>query len=223
MSKGKDFRAPRKRGFDDDGPMSYNSKPRSARGFGGAPDSGGFGGAPIGGPSSAPINSSAPAVDALVKWFKADKGYGFVELAGGQGDAFLHANALHAAGHDTVPAGAKLRVQVGAGAKGAQVTRVLEVDTTGVVERPQRPSSDGLRPRRVAPDPSTAVSVTGKVKWFDDAKGFGFVASEDGGKDVFVHISILGPAGISHLAEGQQVTMRVVDTPKGREAISLSL
>src|SRR5579871_2176908 len=224
MSKGKDFRAPRKRGFDDDGPMSYESRPRPSRGYGGAPDAGGFGGGQMGGaPSSAPINSSAPAVDAVVKWFKADKGYGFVELAGGQGDAFLHANALHAAGHDTVPAGAKLRVQVGAGAKGAQVTRVLEVDATGIVERPQRSSSDGLRPRRVAPDPSTAVSVTGKVKWFDDAKGFGFVASEDGGKDVFVHISILGPAGISHLAEGQQVNMRVVDTPKGREAISLSL
>ena len=221
MSKGKDFR-PRKRGFDDDGPMSYESRPRPSRGYGGAPEGGGFGSPPMGG-SSAPINSGAPPVDAVVKWFKADKGYGFVELAGGQGDAFLHANALHAAGHDTVPAGAKLRVQVGAGAKGAQVTRVLEVDTAGVVERPQRPSGDGLRPRRVAPDPSSAVSVTGKVKWFDDAKGFGFVASEDGGKDVFVHISILGPAGISHLAEGQQVTMRVVDTPKGREAISLSL
>ena len=144
MSKGKDFRAPRKRGFDDDGPMSYDSKPRSSRGFGGAPDGGGFGGGPMGGPSSAPINSSAPAVDALVKWFKADKGYGFVELAGGAGDAFLHANALHAAGHDTVPAGAKLRVQVGAGAKGAQVTRVLEVDTAGVVERPQRSSAMGF-------------------------------------------------------------------------------
>ena len=82
---------------------------------------------------------------------------------------------------------------------------------------------DGPRPRRVAPDPSTAIAVTGKVKWFDDAKGFGFVASDDGGKDVFVHISILGPAGITSLAEGQQVNMRVVDTPKGREAISLSL
>ena len=226
MSKGKDFR-PRKRGFDDDGPMSYESRPRPSRSLRRRPEGGGFGGPPMGGPS-APINSGAPPVDAVVKWFKADKGYGFVELAGGQGDAFLHANALHAAGHDTVPAGAKLRVQVGAGAKGAQVTRVLEVDTAGVVERPQRPSGDGFRdgprpPRRVAPDPSTAVSVTGKVKWFDDAKGFGFVASEDGGKDVFVHISILGPAGISHLAEGQQVTMRVVDTPKGREAISLSL
>ena len=227
MSKGKDFRAPRKRGFDDDGPMPYESRPRPSRSFGGGPEGGGFGGPPMGG-ASAPIDSGAPPVDAVVKWFKADKGYGFVELAGGAGDAFLHANALHAAGHDTVPAGAKLRVQVGAGAKGAQVTRVLEVDTAGVVERPPQRSSgdgfrDGPRPRRVAPDPSTAVSVTGKVKWFDDAKGFGFVASEDGGKDVFVHISVLGHAGISHLAEGQQVTMRVVDTPKGREAISLSL
>jgi CspA family cold shock protein len=219
MSKGKDFR-PRKRGFDDDGPMSYDAKPR--RSFGGAPDAG-FGGAPMGGPSSGPMSSNAPAVDATVKWFKADKGYGFVELAGGAGDAFLHANALRNAGHESVPAGAKLKVQVGAGAKGAQVTRVIEVDTAGVVERPSRPSSDGPRPRRVAPDPSTAVSVTGKVKWFDDTKGFGFVASEDGGKDVFVHISILGPAGITSLAEGQQVNMRVVDTPKGREAISLSL
>ena len=99
----------------------------------------------------------------MVKWFKADKGYGFVELAGGQGDAFLHANALHAAGHDTVPAGAKLRVVVGAGAKGAQVTRVVEVDTAGVVERPQRSFSDAPpRPRRTPPDPSTAIPVAEK-------------------------------------------------------------
>jgi CspA family cold shock protein len=223
MSKGKDFRAPRKRGFDDDGPMSFESKPRPSRGYGGTPDGGSFGGPPMGGSSSVLQNPGAPAVDAVVKWFKADKGYGFVELTGGQGDAFLHANALHASGHDTVPSGAKLRVLVGAGAKGAQVTRVLEVDTSGVVERPQRSFSEGARPRRVPPDPSTAVSLAGKVKWFDDAKGFGFVASEDGGKDVFVHISILGPAGITHLAEGQQVNMRVVDTPKGREAISLSI
>ena len=54
-----------------------------------------------------------------------------VELANGQGDAFLHANALHASGHENVPAGAKLKVTVGAGAKGAQVTRVVEVDAAG--------------------------------------------------------------------------------------------
>src|SRR5271163_3044529 len=225
MSKGKDFRAPRKRGFDDDGPMPFEPKTRSSRAFGGGPDSG-FGGASLGGPggaAAAPV--SGPTVDAVVKWFKADKGYGFVELANGQGDAFLHANALHASGHENVPAGAKLKVIVGAGAKGAQVTRVVEVDATGVVERPARPhvGGDSPRPRRVAPGPSTAVSISGRVKWFDDAKGFGFVASDDGGKDVFVHISVLGPSGISHLAEGQPVNMRVVDTPKGREAISLSI
>jgi CspA family cold shock protein len=232
MSKGKDFRAPRKRGFDDDGPMPYEPRPRGSRGFGGGPDAG-FGGPPMGGASfGSPPPATGPTVDAVVKWFKADKGYGFVELAGGQGDAFLHANALHASGHESVPSGAKLKVIVGAGAKGAQVTRVMEVDTTGVVERPARSfegggagggDRGGPRPRRVAPDPSTAVSVSGRVKWFDDAKGFGFVASDDGGKDVFVHISVLGPSGISHLAEGQPVNMRVVDTPKGREAISLSI
>ncbi|MGO8800336.1 MAG: cold-shock protein [Roseiarcus sp.] len=224
MSKGKDFRAPRKRGFDDDGPMPYESRPRPSRGFDGG--AGGFPGGPPGGVSSAPPSPVAgPAVDAVVNWFKADKGYGFVELANGQGDAFLHVNALHASGHDSVPPGAKLRVQVGAGAKGAQVTRVLEVDTSGVMERaPQRGFGDSPRPpRRAPPDLSTAVSVAGKVKWFDDAKGFGFVASDDGGKDVFVHISILGPAGLTHLSEGQSVNMRVVDTPKGREAVSLSL
>ncbi len=219
MSKGKDFR-PRKRGFDDDGPMGYEPRARPPRAFGGGPE-GGF--AQDGLSPSRPVASNTPAVDATVKWFKADKGYGFVELADGQGDAFLHANALRNAGHESVPAGAKLKVQVGAGAKGAQVTRVVEVDASGVVERPQRPAGDGPRPRRVAPDPSTAVSVTGRVKWFDDTKGFGFVASEDGGKDVFVHISVLGKAGITSLAEGQEVNMRVVDTPKGREAISLSI
>ena len=64
---------------------------------------------------------------------------------------------------------------------------------------------------------------TGTVKWFNSTKGYGFIAPDNGGKDVFVHISILGPSGITHLAEGQPVSMRVVDTPKGREALSINL
>lgn len=220
MSKGRDFRGPRKRGFDDDMPSPYETRPQrpAPRAFG-APSGGGFGG---GGDmmSSAPVG---PSVDAVVKWFKADKGFGFVELSNGAGDAFLHIGAIQAAGYETVPPGAKLKVMVGNGAKGAQVTRVLEVDTAGAVERAPARSFDSPRPARRAPDPSTAIQVSGKVKWFDDTKGFGFVSSNDGGKDIFVHISILGPAGLSHLAEGQGVSMRVVDTPKGREALSISL
>ena len=220
MSKGRDFRGPRKRGFDDDMPSPYEPRPsRPSRPFGaGAPAGGGFGG---GGDMMPP--PAGPTVDAVVKWFKADKGFGFVELSNGAGDAFLHIGAIQSAGYETVPPGAKLKVTVGNGAKGAQVTRVLEVDTAGAQERAPQRSFDSPRPVRRAPDPSTAVAVSGKVKWFDDTKGFGFVSSNDGGKDIFVHISILGPAGISHLAEGQAVSMRVVDTPKGREALSISV
>jgi cold shock protein len=217
MSKGKDFRGPKKRGFDDDGPSPYDM-PRPSR-----PSRPSFGGGGFGGPEMAPPVTGTP-VDAIVKWFKSDKGFGFVELGNGTGDAFLHIGALQAAGFETVPPGAKLKVYVGTGAKGAQVTRVLEVDTAGAAERaPQRfdPARSG-GPRR-HPDPSTAVEVTGTVKWFDDSKGFGFVQSNDGGKDVFVHISILGPSGVQHLSEGQPVTMRVVDTPKGREALRIAL
>ena len=239
MSKGKDFRGPRKRGFDDDGPMGYEPRQnRQPRSYGGAPSfdqppMGDFGGGGGGGYGRAPSAGPAPTgdpVDATVKWFKGDKGFGFVELANGTGDAFLHIGALQSAGYETVPPGSKLKVLVGQGMKGAQVTRVLEVDTSTAVEQRPRSFDGGDRgdrggpraPRRM-PDPSTATELAGTVKWFDDTKGFGFVASNDGGKDVFVHISVLRPSGIASLPEGQAVQMRVVETPKGREAVSIDL
>ncbi len=225
MSKGKDFRGPRKRGFDDDGPSPFDSPRqfRQPRSFDRPPMGGGFGGEFA--PPPATGASAANAVDAVVKWFKGDKGFGFVELANAGGDAFLHINALQSVGYESVPPGAKLKVLVANGVKGQQVTRVLEVDTAGAAERAPQRSFDASRPPppRRQPDMSNAVELQGAVKWFDGAKGFGFVQANDGGKDVFVHISILGRAGISALPEGQPVTMMVVDTQKGREAVSIAL
>ena len=172
------------------------------------------------GPSQAGDASLAAGV---VKWFNEQKGYGFVELLDGRGDAFVHINVLQAIGRDTLPPGAKVRVVVGAGPKGPQVASVVDVDASGIPARPLRgsPARPARGPRR--PDPSTAVPLNGRVKWFDEARGFGFVASEDGGKDIFVHISTLSAAGVRQLAEGQPVNMHVVETPKGREAIAIAV
>ena len=169
--------------------------------------------------------ASAPTVDAVVKWFKSDKGFGFVELGNGQGDAFLHIGALQSAGYED---GASRRQAEGP--LSATAPRACRSPACSRSTRPAPPSgplsarSATRRARSVALRiPATAVQVSGSVKWFDDNKGFGFVQSNDGGKDVFVHISILGPSGVHHLAEGQAVNMRVVDTPKGREALSITL
>ncbi len=74
---------------------------------------------------------------------------------------------------------------------------------------------------RFASGPST--EMTGTVKWYDPAKGFGFVSVNDGGKDVFVHRSALSRAGLDSLAEGQQVVLGVVEGQKGREAQSITV
>ena len=59
--------------------------------------------------------------------------------------------------------------------------------------------------------------ATGTVKWFDPAKGFGFIQPEDGSKDVFVHISAVEAAGMGSLAEGQRISYEVV-TERGKQA-----
>ena len=65
------------------------------------------------------------------------------------------------------------------------------------------------------------MSISGKVKWFNGTKGFGFIAREDNEKDVFVHVSALRKAGINRLDEGQVVTFEVEEGPKGPNAIDL--
>src|SRR5690606_4975149 len=136
-------RGQRQRGFDDDNYSMQDARAdRQGRSYA----------APPRGLQPA----DGPALDATVKMFNSDKGFGFVALADGSGDAFPHIGIVLAAGRDAPLPRTKLRVQVGQGAKGAQVTAVLEVDaSTAAAPRPRS------GPRQGRPDPSTAIGIDG--------------------------------------------------------------
>ncbi|MDD2795309.1 MAG: cold-shock protein [Acidocella sp.] len=208
-------RQPRRRGFDDDNFFGNTPPP--------PPSFSGFGSA-----------SSAPEAKATVKWYNSEKGFGFVEMADGSGDVFLHANSLQNAGFQAVTPGSILQVRVGQGQKGRQVDQVISV-TEGTGEAPagrggfggdrggfDRPRPSGPRaPRQQASGP--AVEMTGIVKWYNATKGFGFISPQSGGKDVFVHATALEQAGLPPLQEGQSVRMNVVQGAKGPEVSSISV
>ncbi len=64
--------------------------------------------------------------------------------------------------------------------------------------------------------------ATGSVKWFNEAKGFGFISQDGGGKDVFVHFSAIQGSGFKTLAEGQKVSFDIQDGPKGPQAANVT-
>jgi CspA family cold shock protein len=64
---------------------------------------------------------------------------------------------------------------------------------------------------------------TGTVKWFNDSKGYGFIAPQDGGADLFVHASALEESGLRSLAEGQAVSFDVEEGRKGLQATRIRL
>ncbi len=63
--------------------------------------------------------------------------------------------------------------------------------------------------------------ATGIVKWFNVAKGYGFITPDEGGKDVFVHISAVQEAGLASLDEGQRVRYEGIKEPRGMKAINI--
>ena len=194
-------RQPRRHGVDDD---FYDNAP-----------------SPIILPSFA-STSPAPETRATVKWFNAEKGFGFVGLADGSGDAFLHLNALQAAGYKAVNPGVTLQVRLGNGQKGRQIDQVISVDeTTADVGRHARKQAQDSPRHQV--EPGSALAIVGTVKWYNHKKGFGFISPQGGSMDVFVHATALERAGLGSLQEGQSVRVGVVQGTKGAEVSTISL
>lgn len=171
------------------------------------------------------MSSSGPDSTATVKWYNSEKGFGFVDVEG-TGDAFLHASVLQRGGFGEISPGDILKVRVGPGQKGQQVTDVISV-TPGTTSTQQSRFATPPQPYGTTGDPRTSRNVgpsremRGTVKWYNATKGFGFVSPSDGGKDIFVHASALTRSNMTTLSEGQVIGMQVVEGPKGPEAQSV--
>ena len=207
MSRYKEHRGPKRRGYDEDYTPDYQVTERQPEYFSPRPN----------------LTQGSEPVEATVKWFNADKGFGFVTVTGGA-DAFLPARALEVAGYSSVPDGARVKVRISQGVKGPQVAEVIEVDTSTApmasrTERRPSPRPSSLRQFDMGP----TEECLGSVKWYNTLKGFGFVGQDGGGKDVFVHATTLDRSGLSELAEGQRVRMQIGQGQKGLEARSIEL
>jgi CspA family cold shock protein len=157
-----------------------------------------------------------------VKWFSPEKGFGFVELSDGSGDAFLHGSVLAQRGIGGAQPGDSLEVRVGPGHRGPHVTEVLSAGTnTASSVTPRRSSFRAAASN--GPSSNIAAEETGTVKWFNAEKGYGFIARDSGAEDLFVHISAVERSGLMGLSEGDRVIVDIAEGRKGPEAARVRL
>ena len=163
-------------------------------------------------------------ITALVKWFMPTKGYGFLEPEDGSPDVFCHVSAVEASGRNTLPQGGVVTCEIAFGDRGPQVSRILSVDPPaaghGPAERSQ-PFDAGYPGQQPGVAPSAVQELPATVKFFDPARGFGFVVPDEGGPEVFVHSSIVFRSGMSDLAPGQRVFVRAENVPRGLQATEI--
>ena len=173
-----------------------------------------------------------------VKWFNATKGYGFITLDNG-GDAFCHASALQATGHSDVQPGTTIICDLADSQRGLQVVTVHSVDVS-TAEAPSRgPRRDfgggygggrdfggggrdfggggGYGGGHHRDNGPSGPMVEGKVKFFNDQKGFGFVMPDSGSGDIYLHASALRRSGVQAVEPDQRIRYSTRQGNKGVE------
>ena len=141
-----------------------------------------------------------------VKFFNESKGYGFIERPNGV-DIFVHHSAIRGEGFKTLREGQQVEYEIVQGPKGFNADEVVVVGEDPRIEA-RDASVENIRP---------GERENGTVKWFNESKGYGFIARSQGG-DVFVHHGDLRGGGVQTLSEGDHVEYEVVEDPKGSRA-----
>jgi CspA family cold shock protein len=230
-------------GFGDDSYDGYRAPSPYQSDFGGGRPSGGFGGGGGGGGFGAPRRGpGGPPMPAqvigsgkgIVKFFNAQKGFGFIQVDDRPDDVFVHISAVEQAGLTGLAEGQPLEFTlVDRGGKVSATDLVIDGEPMPVPERAPRPERSGFDrgPResgggfrggdrdsapRGPQRESTGERANGTVKFFNDMKGFGFVQRDDGGEDVFVHISALERSGMGQVTQGDRLSFDIEIDRRGK-------
>jgi cold shock protein len=145
-----------------------------------------------------------------VKWFDAVKGYGFILPDSGEADVLIHVTVLRRDGFTSLREGARVVAEAQRRDRGLQVFRVL------AITEPEPASVPDLPPPRTR---AQASSIGGFeiviVKWFNRARGFGFLTRGEGTEDIFVHMETLRRYGFIDPQPGDTMLARFGPGPKG--------
>ncbi|KIN69336.1 Cold shock DNA-binding domain protein [Sulfitobacter donghicola DSW-25 = KCTC 12864 = JCM 14565] len=152
-------------------------------------------------------------VNGTVKWFDPVKGFGFVLSEDGGADILLHVNVLRNFGQSSVADGSKVKLVAQKTERGVQASEILTISPPEGVQTTLTDIVE-LDHEEIANSPMVAA----RIKWFDKAKGFGFANVFGKSEDVFVHMDVLRQSGLSDLAPGEAIAMRVIDGKRGRMA-----
>jgi cold shock protein len=219
------------------GGSSYGGGGGGSYGGGSGGGGGGFG-APRRGPGGPPMPAQViGSGKGIVKFFNGQKGFGFIQVDDRPDDVFVHISAVEQAGLSGLAEGQPLEFTlVDRGGKVSATDLVIDGEPMAVPERaprtdrPERGGFDrgpregggGFRgnDRDSAPRgpqrESTGERANGTVKFFNDMKGFGFVQRDDGGEDVFVHISALERSGMGQVTQGDRLAFDIEIDRRGK-------
>ena len=164
---------------------------------------------------SLPGTVESTQIRGTIKWFNVVKGYGFLTPDDGSQDVFLHLTVLRTAGHERIGPGATVECEAVKGAKGMQVLRVVSVDTSTMLPEEEDFSSEDTLKNSTNLKGEVSEFLPGTVKWFNNAKGFGFITMPNRSEDIFVHFRAIEGDGFKSLAEGEEVEFELTEGPKG--------